>query len=226
MSTLEELESRIKEKLARSEEQRQAKREQLHNGMTELEARLARYTAVADHLTGEVLRPRLERLAGCFDNARLLEGEGGRHGVVCRFERTPRFPATAILELGITRDGEAHNVEVRYSVTIVPIFFPYDREGHLVQYLDGLDESKVAAWVEEKILGFVDAYLRLETLEPYQVENTVTDPVCGMHLNKALAPAQTEYRGVNYYFCVEDCRRKFLAEPDRYLGAVPGRAEA
>jgi YHS domain-containing protein len=226
MATLEELERRIKEKQARSEAERRAQRVQLHDGMMELQARLARYTAVADRLTREVIRPRLERLAACFDNARLPEGEGGRHGVVCRFERTDRFPATVTLELGVTRDGEARSVEVRYSLTIRPVFFPYDQQGHLVQALDALDEGKVAAWVEEKVLGFVDTYLRLETLEPYQAENVVTDPVCGMRLNKVHAPAQTEHRGVKYYFCVEDCRQKFLAEPDRYLTAVPGRAEA
>jgi YHS domain-containing protein len=226
MASLEELERRIKEKLARSEEGRQAQREQLRNGMSELEARLARYTTIANRLTREVIRPRLERLAACFANARLLEGEGGRHGVVCRFERTARFPATAILELGVTRDGEAFTVEVRYSLDILPVFFPYDKEGHLVQPLDALDEARVAAWVEDRIVGFVDAYLRLETLQPYQTENVVLDPVCGMRLNRAHAPAETEYQGVKYYFCVEDCRRKFLAEPDRYPAAFPDQAEA
>jgi YHS domain-containing protein len=227
MATLEELERRIKEKLARSEEGRQVQQEQLRNGMKEQEARLARYTTVADHLTREVIRPRLERLAACFDNARVPEDEGSRHGVVCRFERTARFPAAATLELGITRDGEAHQVEIVYSLTILPIFFPYDQQGHLVQPLDALDEGKVAAWVEDRIVGFVDAYLRLETVDQYQAENVVTDPVCGMRLNRVHASAQTEYRGVKHYFCVEDCRRKFLTEPDRYLAAaVPGRVEA
>jgi YHS domain-containing protein len=226
MASLEELERQIKEKLARSEEACRTQQEQLHKGMMDREARLARYTAVADRLTQEVIRPRLERLAACFDNARLPEGEGGRHTVVCRFERTARFPATATLELGVTRDGEAYSTEVRYSLSILPVFFPFDQQGHLVQPLDVLDEGKVVAWVEEKILGFVDAYLRLETLEAYQAGNEVTDPVCGMRLNKLHAPAQAEYRGVKYYFCVEDCRRKFLAEPDRYLAAVPGSAEA
>jgi YHS domain-containing protein len=226
MATLDELERRIKEKLAGSEEGRQAQRERLRNGMSELEARLARYTAVADRLIREVIRPRLERLAACFENARLPEGEGGRHGVVCRFERTARFPATATLELGVTRDGEGHSIEVRYSLDIQPVFFPFDREAHLIQPVDALDEARVAAWVEDRIVGFVDAYLRLETLEPYQVENVVTDPVCGMRLNRTHAQAQTEYLGVKYCFCVEGCRRKFLAEPDRYLAAFPGLAEA
>jgi YHS domain-containing protein len=225
MSTVQELEHRIKEKLARSEEGRRAQQVQMHNNMMEMEARLALYTTVADRLIQEVIRPRVERLAGCFDNAHLPEEEG-RHSVVCRFERTARFPATATLELGVTRDGQANNVEVRYSLTILPAFFPYDQHAHLVQPLDVLDEARVAAWVEAKILGFVDVYLRLETLEPYQAENLVSDPVCGMRLNRIHAPAQAEYQGVQYYFCVEECRRKFLANPDRYQAAVPGRSKA
>jgi YHS domain-containing protein len=224
MATLEELERRIKQKLAGSEEERRTKQEQLHNGMMELQARLSRYTAVADRLTCEVIRPRLQKLVDCFDNAHLSEEEGGRHSVVCRFEPNDRFPATATLELGITRDGEAHSVELYYSLSILPVFFPFDKEGHLVQLLESVDEDKVATWVEDRILGFLDVYLRLETLESYQAENAVTDPVCGMPLNKVHASAETEYRGAKYYFCVEDCRRKFLAGPDRYLAAFPGRA--
>jgi YHS domain-containing protein len=225
MATLEELERRIKEKLSGSEEERRTKQEQLHNGMMELEARLARYTAVGDRLTREVIRPRLQRLVDCFDNAHLPEDEGGRHSVVCRFEPNDRFPATATLELGITRDGQGHNVELYYSLSILPAFFPFDTEGHLVQPLESVDEGKVATWVEERILGFLDAYLRLETLESYQAANAVTDPVCGMRLNKVRASAETDYRGVKYYFCAEDCRRKFLAGPDRYLAALPDRAD-
>jgi YHS domain-containing protein len=223
MASLEELERRIKEKLAASEQRRQAQQEQLRQGMGQLEVRLQRYTALADRLIREVIRPRLERLAGCFDNARVEQAS--RHGYVCRFKHTPRFPATATLELGISRDAEAWNIEVRHDLKILPVFFPFDSEDHLVLPLDGGNEEKVAAWVEERVVGFVDTYLRLETLEPYQDENLVTDPVCGMRLNKAHAPTQMEYRGVKYYFCVDGCRQKFAAGPERYVPAGPGRVE-
>jgi heavy metal translocating P-type ATPase len=46
---------------------------------------------------------------------------------------------------------------------------------------------------------------------------TATDPVCGMTVNPAAAPAQTTYRGQVYYFCNPHCRDKFLTNPEQYL---------
>jgi Cu+-exporting ATPase len=48
----------------------------------------------------------------------------------------------------------------------------------------------------------------------------VTDPVCGMRINKMFAAAQADYQGRTYYFCVPECRAKFVADPDRYLSVV------
>lgn len=46
------------------------------------------------------------------------------------------------------------------------------------------------------------------------------DPVCGMEVNPVSAEAQSEYAGVTFYFCSQECRTKFDAEPRRYLDEV------
>ncbi len=69
------------------------------------------------------------------------------------------------------------------------------------------------------MLGFIDAYVQLQTLEQYQSENLVVDPVCQMRFNKAVAGSELIYEGRTYYFCVDECRRKFVADPQRYLTA-------
>jgi Cu+-exporting ATPase len=43
------------------------------------------------------------------------------------------------------------------------------------------------------------------------------DPVCGMEVNPASAEAQREYSGQTFYFCSEECKRKFDADPERYV---------
>ena len=43
------------------------------------------------------------------------------------------------------------------------------------------------------------------------------DPVCGMDINPGAAPAQSNYRGRTYYFCSDDCKQKFEAEPQVYV---------
>lgn len=44
------------------------------------------------------------------------------------------------------------------------------------------------------------------------------DPVCGMMVDEAKAPAKSEYKGRTYYFCMAGCKQKFDAEPERYAG--------
>ncbi len=42
------------------------------------------------------------------------------------------------------------------------------------------------------------------------------DPVCGMFVEKEDAIEST-FEGQKYYFCSEECRRRFLADPHEYL---------
>jgi Cu+-exporting ATPase len=43
------------------------------------------------------------------------------------------------------------------------------------------------------------------------------DPVCKMEVNPASAEAQSEYQGQTFYFCSAECKRKFDANPERYI---------
>jgi YHS domain-containing protein len=217
MSELNDLERKIKAKLALSEERKQLHQDHLQHQMAEAEARHQRYTALADRFMQEVIRPRMEKLQALFDNARISEALSSRHTYCCQFEHTTRFPATARVELGVTRDGEIKMVTLQYQLEILPVFFPVEGRDQLTMPLDEADEEKATAWVESKLLQFVDTYLRLETSDHYQEANMVTDPVCGMRVNKAFAPAQMAYRGETYYFCVPECRARFAGDPERYL---------
>lgn len=48
----------------------------------------------------------------------------------------------------------------------------------------------------------------------------VTDPVCGMTVDRATAAASTEYEGRTYYFCSQTCATSFKADPARYAAAA------
>jgi YHS domain-containing protein len=42
------------------------------------------------------------------------------------------------------------------------------------------------------------------------------DPVCGMQVVEASAPAKSEYKGVTYYFCSPACKAAFEKNPEKY----------
>jgi YHS domain-containing protein len=217
MADLNDLERKLKEKLALSEERQQLQQNHLRQRMLEAEERHQRFAALADRLVQEVIQPRIEKLRSLFDNARMPEAQNSCHTCRIQFEHTTRFPATARLEMGVTRDGEIKTVTLEYQLEILPVFFPVEGQGQLTMPLDEVNEEKAIAWVEAKLVQFVDTYLRLETSDHHQEENLVTDPVCGMRVNKAFAPAQMTYGGRTYYFCIPECRARFAENPDRYL---------
>jgi YHS domain-containing protein len=221
MSDLNQLAQRIKEKLAGADQRKQIEQNHLQLRMSEYEQRHERYTGIADKLVQDVIRPRLKKLAEHFDNAEFPEHDPpARHSVVCCFQHTPRFPATAKLELSVSRDGQCETLLVRYDLEILPVFFQFEGHDQLSVPLNRVVDAQVAAWVEEKVLQFVDTYLRLEAVDQYQTENLVIDPVCGMRINKTYAAAEMTYQGQTYYFCIPDCKDRFAADPSAYLGAA------
>ena len=51
------------------------------------------------------------------------------------------------------------------------------------------------------------------------------DPVCGMQVETAHAPASAIHDGQRRYFCSDHCKHRFEISPDRYLGAVVTRED-
>ncbi len=52
------------------------------------------------------------------------------------------------------------------------------------------------------------------------MSKTVTDPVCGMHIEPMNAAAQTTYQGNTYYFCSQECKQAFDKDPQKYVNKV------
>ena len=52
--------------------------------------------------------------------------------------------------------------------------------------------------------------------EEVEEATELVDPVCGATV-AAEAEFTTEYEGVTYYFCSEDCMQQFAADPAQYL---------
>lgn len=46
------------------------------------------------------------------------------------------------------------------------------------------------------------------------------DPVCGMQVETANAPASTHYQGLPIFFCSEPCRDRFEKAPQRFAGVA------
>lgn len=45
----------------------------------------------------------------------------------------------------------------------------------------------------------------------------VIDPVCKMEIEEEDAVATSTYKGKTYHFCAMGCKKKFDADPERYV---------
>jgi YHS domain-containing protein len=222
MGDLEELDRRVRETLAAAAERRQLVQDHLRQRMSELEQRHQRFVGIAEHLLREVVRPRFEHVLGYFENAEPRDPVPEEHpySCSCRLRHCDRFPATGELSLVLSHDQRIENLLVIYHLEILPIFFQFVGQDQVVFPLDDVDETKVAAWIDDRLIAFVETYLHLELGEQYQAGNLVTDPVCGMRINKHYATSPVEDRGRLFYFCTEGCRAKFLEAPHHYVSAA------
>ena len=143
-------------------------------------------------------------------------------GTRCLLHLNPtlRFPTTARFELIITRDAQCETLIVLSNFEILPIFFPFEGRARLTVPLGRVDDDRVAAWVEERLVSFVRTYLCVEAGDQYDTRCLATDPVCGMRINQLYAAGQSEFDGQTYYFCHEDCLEMFVRDPRQYLAGV------
>ncbi len=186
MNELDDLDRRVRERLASTDERKQLIQNHLQQRMAELDQRHQQFVVIAERLLREVVRPRFERVVSHFENAELLDPgqDGRRFHCSCRLLHCERFPATGELSLILTYDEPIENLLVIYRLEILPIFFRFLGNDQEIFPLESVDEKRLVEWVDERLLGFVDTCLRLEQADQYQGENLVTDPVCGMRINK------------------------------------------
>jgi YHS domain-containing protein len=218
MNDPDQFERLVRDKLATAERQRCGRRETFVSEMTARELRIEQFDAFALRLIAQIVIPRLERLARCFDNARLEPTDAApSRRAVCAFDHTAAFPASTNVQFSVTADEAVTTGAVVYSLEILPVLFQYDKGDEITFPVEKPDEEAIAAWADEKLLGFVDTYFRLSETEVYQQDNLVVDPVCGKRLNKLVAGAQEVIQDQTYYFCTEQCRQKFLQDTSRYV---------
>lgn len=184
--------------------------------MAEVGERRQRFEQIAARLGDKVIRPYVQALAKHFDNASLSKGEPtGR--CTCWFGYCERFPATTQVVFLVEQDARYEKVAVCYEARMMPTFIKFDEYDRLTLRLDQVNETAVADWVEERLLEFLDAYLRIDRGSEEFEQDTATDPVCGMRISRSDAAATADHCGHPYYFCSTECRDKFTGNPTAYV---------
>ena len=173
--------------------------------MSAIAGRREKFDTLASRLIEAVIQPRMETLASYFSNASLSRDEPvGRCS--CWFGYCERFPASTKVAFAVEHDVRLEKVAVCFDASMMPVFIKMNEHDRLTEPLDSIEDDAVAAWVEERLCEFLDAYLRIDRGSDEFEEDAATDPVCGMRISRSAAAASDSHRGHPYFFCCASAR--------------------
>lgn len=156
----------------------------------------------------EIWHPRLEGLAKKFgDKVKVTP-------LVTPTSREATFAfksplATITLRFSATTDFDVRNLVLDYDLHILPILMKFDSHARAEFPLDAINVDAVAAWVDDRIVEFVQTYLSLHQNEHYLKDHMVSDPICGTYFPKYAAAEVLEWQGAKYYFVGAETRKEF-----------------
>lgn len=208
--------TRLEERIRSSRREPNWRPADMATEMQRFQDRKLEFERIVPHLLTEAVLPRLSHLASLFINANLGTQATDDRGT-CWFGYCERFPATAKIEFTVSHDAAIENVVVRFEASIFPSFQRFEPHDKLVIPLSQPNDVQVAQWVEDRLVEFLDAYLRIDRgIEEFDDE-IVTDPVCGMRQARGNAAATADFRGHQYFFCATECQQQFVQEPAKFI---------
>jgi len=215
-SDLGQFRKRLEERIGSSRQEPKWRPADMAAEMRRFQERRVQFDEVAPRLVTNVILPRLSQLASMFKNASLSDRLPNDR-TSCWFGYCEQLPSSTKIEMVVSHDAPVENVIVRFEASIFPSFQRFEPHDKLLVPLVNPDEVQVAQWVEDRLLEFLEAYLRIDRgIEDFEYE-VVTDPVCGMRLGRAKAVATADFRGHQYFFCAAECQQQFLRDPAKFI---------
>ena len=191
------------------------------------EQRFMRFVAVADRIHA-ILLPRLEAFTkvNVFKDIKQsvsLELRGpevrGFHGrtTTLTLPYSDGCPAPMELSFRLGHDGSLENAVMDYRLEILPIFIKFDNHDQLVIPIDQPSEEAIAAWIDDKLVGFTRTYFEVYFHDEYQKRSLEMDPVMNIRFPKAFAAGKKEYQKRTYHFYTKESFEKFEKDPSEYI---------
>lgn len=216
MSDLSTFSKHVQDVLSDSSRELHWTRSEAEQYMADIATRRHTFEKLAIQLNETILKPRLDIVTNLFPNA-TRSVEQRPHSSCCFFEFCDRFPVYTSVELTFEHDVRLEKLIVHSQISIMPVFVPFTEQDNLTLSLDSVDEAEVADWVEERLLEFLDTYLRIEADTGESAVNLVTDPVCGMRIHRSAAACSDSFYGHPYFFCSSECLARFQNDPTQYV---------
>jgi YHS domain-containing protein len=179
--------------------------------------RLQRYETEAQHII-KLLGPRLGAFIERFKPVVKVEPmiRQTTRAVNLTFAATL---AKVTLRFEVFPDRDVNQIRLECTQEIIPMLVPFDKQSVLEFPLGGVQDDAMVQWFDDRIVGFVKAYVALvrqdAALREQLTDQFVEDPVARIRFPKYLAASTLDRDGRTYYFVDEQTRREFEKQPDQ-----------
>ncbi|MGD9126886.1 MAG: hypothetical protein PVH19_05850 [Planctomycetia bacterium] len=227
MSSVDQLVQRLSAEVAAVTERVHQLQNKAAKGFLDQEQRFVHFIALADRIH-VILQPRIEAFTklNVFKNIKQkvsleLRGPASRgfHGRTTTLSVPSSDVCSGKVELSfrLGHDGPIENAIMDYHLEILPIFIKFDSHDQLVIPIDKPNEDSIAAWINDKLVGFTQTYFEMYFTEQYQTESFVVDPVMNLRFPRAFAAGEKEYKEQTYYFYTDESLEAFEDAPSEYV---------
>lgn len=120
--------------------------------------------------------------------------------------------ATMTLTVGVSASPDATKLVLDYNLLIVPTYFDYERHARMEMPLNSIDKNAVGAWLDDRLVSCVQAYLSMQDNEYYLRRILVEDPITSARCLNKDAAASIEHKGATVYFATGQSKKDYVAK--------------
>lgn len=158
----------------------------------------------------EMAKARLEALVLKFPDTTVKRSES-RYGREVQIYFKSDL-ASVKMTLGVALDEDIANVALDYHLEILPVFIEFEPHSRYEQPLEGFSIDEATAWLDDRLVAFVKAYLSMQFATAYQKGHLVTDPVAGLTFPEHFTKTTIEHKGQKHHFISEATKQAFAKE--------------
>ena len=210
MSDVNELEARIDGAFTAIKDRMKHEQQQLLHEFQERQESVKEYEKVQTKIV-EIAKPRLEALA---------KRAGERVQVTPSVSQTRRAAtfefrsnkAYITLTFAATPDRHLKNAVVQYDLRIVPVLWKFDTHAEFSTPIDAFDAAGLTKWLDDRIVGFVELFIKIHEGELFDKAEYVEDPVANVKFPKFAAGATLDHGGQTHFFIDEKTKAEFARQ--------------
>lgn len=210
MSDISDLTARMDRVFAEVKEKAKQQQQSMLQEHLERQKRLGDYEKAQARVI-EVAKPRLQALAARAGDRAVVTPSTSQDKRGVKFEFKSSVAAIK-LSFSVAPDLQIRNVIVQYNLQIVPVLWKFESSASFSTPIDAMDVDALAKWLDDRIIDFVELFMKIHASEVYDKAEFVEDPIAKVKFPKFAAGASLVHGGQTYFFIDNTTQQEFAKQ--------------